>query len=265
MALTERILLGQYVAGHSFWHRLDPRAKILWTILWMGTLFAVSTVWGYMAFVGVLLLVVAISRLPVGALLRGVRPLLYLIVFTVAFNVLFTPGVVLWRWGFLTVTREGLVTAAQVTARLLLLLTGASVLTLTTSPLALADGLEALLRPGQRWGLPAHEMAMMMSIALRFIPTLLEETEKIMKAQKARGADFESGNLLTRARSLIPVLIPLFVNAFRRADDLALAMEARAYRGGQGRTHWRELQWGWADSATLLASVVLLLGVAWYL
>ncbi|HHV53968.1 MAG TPA: energy-coupling factor transporter transmembrane protein EcfT [Firmicutes bacterium] len=262
MAYYGPLAVGQYLPGESFLHRLDPRTKILWTLLWMGALFAVDRAAGYGLFLLFLLIALVLGRIPLDALGRGIRPLLYLILFTVLFNLFATPGEPLLRLGPLALTRAGLVAAGLVSARLLLLIAGASVLTLTTAPLALADGIESLLRPWSRLGLPAHELAMMMSIALRFIPTLLEETERIMKAQKARGVDFESGNLLQRARSLVPILVPLFVSAFRRADELAIAMEARGYEGGKGRTHLRELSFGRADLLWVVVSLVWLVGTA---
>ena len=205
-----------------------------------------------------------LSQVPPRFVLRGLRPLVIIILFTLALNVFLTPGEVLWKWAFLTVTKEGLIKGAMMGARLILLIIGTSLLTLTTSPISLTDGIESLLGPGRRIGIPAHELAMMMTIALRFIPTLLEETEKIMKAQMARGADFESGNLLRRARSLIPLLVPLFVSAFRRADELATAMEARCYRGGEGRTKLRQLRYRSNDYLALGVSSVFMVLVAWF-
>ncbi|MBE3576758.1 MAG: energy-coupling factor transporter transmembrane protein EcfT [Limnochordales bacterium] len=262
MALGARLPVGQYLPGESAVHRLDPRTKIIWTLLWMVTLFGVGSFAGYVSFGVFLVAVLVLARIPVRAVWRGIRPLMYLILFTAFFNLLATPGQPVVRLGPLAITDAGLVTAGLVTARLLLLIAGASILTLTTSPLALSDGIETLLRPLQRIGLPAHELAMMMAIALRFIPTLLEEAERIMKAQKARGADFESGSIQQRIRSLLPVLVPLFVSAFRRADELAVAMEARAYRGGAGRTHLRELHFQPIDLLWMAVSLLWLVGTA---
>jgi energy-coupling factor transport system permease protein len=182
-----------------------------------------------------------VSGIPALAVLRGLKPLLFIIAITVFFNMIMTPGEVVYRLGFINITKEGLRQAGFMALRLIFLVTGTSLLTLTTSPIALTDGIESVLNPFRRIGVPAHELAMMMTIALRFIPTLMEETEKIMKAQMARGADFESGNILRRAKNLVPLLVPLFVNAFRRADELATAMEARCYRGGEGRTRLKPL------------------------
>lgn len=251
MASFTSITIGQYLPGSSYIHRLDPRTKLLVTVLLIAVLFLVDTFVGYGLITAYVLLAFWLSQVPIKYILRGLRPIIFIIVLTLTLNVFMTPGEILWQWRFLTVTKEGLVKGAMMGARLILLITGTSLLTLTTSPIALTDGIESLLRPGRRIGIPAHELAMMMSIALRFIPTLLEETEKIMKAQMARGADFESGNLLRRAKSLIPLLVPLFVSAFRRADELATAMEARCYRGGEGRTKLKQLRYTRLDYVAL--------------
>lgn len=251
MASFTSITIGQYLPGSSYIHRLDPRTKLLVTVLLIVVLFLVDTFVGYGLITAYVLLAFWLSQVPIKYVLRGLRPIIFIIVLTLTLNVFMTPGEILWQWRFLTVTKEGLVKGAMMGARLILLITGTSLLTLTTSPIALTDGIESLLRPGRRIGIPAHELAMMMSIALRFIPTLLEETEKIMKAQMARGADFESGNLLRRAKSLIPLLVPLFVSAFRRADELATAMEARCYRGGEGRTKLKQLRYTRLDYVAL--------------
>lgn len=257
------LLIGQHVPGDSPLHRLDPRTKILLTGLYVVVLFLVRRWEAYAVMAAVTVAVVALTRLSPLYVLRGLRPVLFLLVLTLALNLFVVPGEPLVRLGPLTATREGLELGLRLVVRLVLLVTTASVLTLTTSPIALTDGIEALLRPlGRR--VPAHELAMMMSIALRFIPTLAEEAERIMKAQMARGADFSRGGPLQRARSLVPLLVPLFVGAFRRADDLALAMEARCYRGGVGRTRYRELRPGRGDALAallVLAAMVLALVV----
>ncbi|NLN17497.1 MAG: energy-coupling factor transporter transmembrane protein EcfT [Firmicutes bacterium] len=239
--------LGQYIPGESFVHRLDPRTKIIVTMLLIILLFLIDTFQGYglvALFIGGLIL---LARLSPRFVLRGIRPMLVIILFTLVLHVFLSQGEVIGQLGPLKVTREGLVKGGMMVTRLLLLIIGASLLTLTTSPIALTDGIEAILSPGKRFGLPAHELAMMMTIALRFIPTLLEEMDKITKAQMARGADFETGNIVQRARSLLPLLVPLFVSAFRRADELAVAMEARCYRGGEGRTKMKQLFFTWRD------------------
>jgi energy-coupling factor transport system permease protein len=239
MAIKD-ITLGQYYPGDSKIHRLDARCKIIGTIVYLISLFCVKSFTGFAlcaVFVGI---VIAISGVPLRFIFKGLKPIMFLIIFTMIVNMFATPGVPLVSIGPLTISHEGLYRAVFMAVRLVLLIFGSSLLTLTTKPMQLTDGLERLLRPFKKIGLPAHELAMMMSIALRFIPTLLDETDKIMKAQTARGADFESGNLLERAKSLIPLLVPLFVSAFRIAADLAMAMEARCYKGGEGRTRMNE-------------------------
>lgn len=239
--MLKNITIGQYYPGDSIAHELDPRIKILVVTLFIVSIFFVNTFIGYLPLLVFILTVIAVSGIPALAVLRGLKPLLFIIAITVFFNMIMTPGEVVYRLGFINITKEGLRQAGFMALRLIFLVTGTSLLTLTTSPIALTDGIESVLNPFRRIGVPAHELAMMMTIALRFIPTLMEETEKIMKAQMARGADFESGNILRRAKNLVPLLVPLFVNAFRRADELATAMEARCYRGGEGRTRLKPL------------------------
>lgn len=230
------ITLGQYYPGNSFIHRLDPRVKILATVFYIVALFVVADFIGFAVAFIELAVIIAVSRVPLRFILRGLKPVFLILAFTFLINMFMVKGEPLVTLGFLTITREGLRTAVFMAVRLILLIIGASLLTLTTKPISLTDGMEALLSPFKRFGLPAHELAMMMTIALRFIPTLLEETDKIMKAQQARGADFESGNLIRRAKALIPILVPLFISAFRIAQDLAMAMEARCYGGNIQRT-----------------------------
>ena len=230
------ITLGQYYPGNSFIHRLDPRVKILATVFYIVALFVVADFIGFAVAYIELAVIIAVSRVPLRFILRGLKPVFLILAFTFLINMFMVKGEPLVTLGFLTITREGLRTAVFMAVRLILLIIGASLLTLTTKPISLTDGMEALLSPFKRFGLPAHELAMMMTIALRFIPTLLEETDKIMKAQQARGADFESGNLIRRAKALIPILVPLFISAFRIAQDLAMAMEARCYGGNIQRT-----------------------------
>lgn len=238
------ITLGQYYPGDSVIHRLDPRIKILLTLVYIVLLFFIKNFTGFLAFGIFTLAVIFLSKLPLGYVLKGLKPLLFIIAFTGIINLFMTPGKIWVKIPYtpLCITYEGLRTAAFMIVRLIFLIMGTSVLTLTTSPLSLTDGIEKLLSPFKKIGLPAHELAMMMSIAIRFIPTLLEETEKIMKAQTARGADFESGNLLERAKALVPLLVPLFISAFRRADELAMAMECRCYNGGSHRTRMKEIK-----------------------
>lgn len=236
------ITIGQYFPGNSVIHRLDPRVKIIATLQFIIELFIVDNFLGF-AVAGVCLgIVIAVSGVPLGYIVRGLKPIIIILLFTFTLNMFMIDGRILWQWGFLKITAEGLRTAVFMAIRLILLIIGSSMLTLCTRPLSLTDGIERLLSPFKIIGVPAHEIAMMMTIALRFIPTLLEETDKIMKAQQARGADFETGNLIHRAKSLIPILVPLFVSAFRIAQDLAMAMEARCYRGGEQRTRMHEMK-----------------------
>lgn len=243
------ITLGQYFPGESRIHALDPRVKIIGTFVYLISLFLVKDFWGFLFSVICLGICIKISRVPLKFMLRGLKPIFFIIIFTFLINMFMTRGTTLWEWGFLHITREGVYNALFMAARLILLIIGSSLLTLTTKPISLTDGVEKLLSPLRRFGVPAHELAMMMTIALRFIPTLLEETDKIMKAQMARGADFESGNLLHRAKSLIPLLVPLFISAFRIATDLAMAMEARCYRGGDQRTRMNGMKLRGRDAA----------------
>jgi len=230
------ITLGQYFPGNSWIHKLDPRVKIMATLLFIVELFIVDNFIGFGIAAVAVAGVVIVSKVPVSYIMRGLKPILIILIFTFMLNIFMVDGRILWQWKFLRITAEGLELAVFMAIRLILLLMGSSLLTLCTRPLALTDGIENLLSPFKKIGLPAHDIAMMMTIALRFIPTLLEEADKIMKAQQARGADFESGNLINRAKSLVPILVPLFVSAFRIAQDLAMAMEARCYRGGDNRT-----------------------------
>lgn len=258
--MLKDITIGQYFPGESIIHKLDPRIKIIIVGLFIASLFFINSFYPYiliLLFIGV---VINIAKLPVKFILKGLKPLMFIILITLAINVFMTKGEVLFNIGPLTVTKEGLSTAVFMALRLIFLIVGTSLLTLTTSPIALTDGIEKLLSPFKKIGLPAHELAMMMTIALRFIPTLLEETDKIMKAQMARGADFESGNILNRAKNLVPLLVPLFINAFRRADELATAMEARCYRGGDHRTRLNELKLDRKD-IVILSSMLVFFGI----
>ncbi len=257
------ITLGQYLPRESPIHRLDPRTKILLTLLYIVALFMADNGYPYVLLGFFTLLCYPLARLPLRIIGRSLRPLLFILALTVGLNMIMTSGEVLYRLGPLSLTREGLRLGVLMGVRLGLLIVTTSLLTLTTSPISLTDGMERLLRPFRRLGLPAHELAMMMTIALRFIPTLLEEAEKIMKAQTARGARFTSGNFLVRARNLVPLLVPLFVGAFRRADELALAMEARCYRGGEGRTRMRELHAAARDYLAALVMVAVMAAVLW--
>ena len=240
--MLKDITLGQYFPGDTLAHRLDPRTKLLATVLYIIAIFLAKGPIAYGVLILTLIVSVRISKVGARALFRGLKPVLFIIAFTAVLNLFYTPG---------TVTREGVITAIAMMLRISLLIMGTFLLTYTTSPIRLTDGLEDLLGPLKKVGVPVHELAMMMSIALRFIPTLIEETDKIMSAQRARGADFESGNLLQRAKALIPLLVPLFVSAFRRADELATAMECRCYHGGEGRTKLHVLRYETRDYLTL--------------
>ena len=250
------ITLGQYYQADSVIHRLDPRVKLGTTILFIISLFVFNGVWGYLVAALFLALVIKLSKVPFRFMVKGMKSIVFLLAITVLFNLFLTPGepiVQIWK---LTITQEGLRLAVLLSIRLGFLIIGSSVMTLTTTPNQLTDGLEKMLRPLNKIKVPVHEIAMMMSIALRFIPILMEETDKIMKAQIARGADFESGNLIKKAKAMVPLLVPLFISAFRRANDLAMAMEARCYRGGEHRTKMKPLQYHAADR---IAYLVLLL------
>lgn len=252
------ITIGQYIDGDSFIHKMDARAKILLTIFYVIALFLISTPAAYAIFAMFTLFLVWLSGVPAKYVFKGLKPMLYILFFTGILNLFMTRGgELLCAVGPLSITELGLKTAVVMVVRLVLLVIATSVLTLTTSPLMLTDGIEKLLKPFEVVKLPAHEIAMMMSIAIRFIPTLSEETEKIMKAQMARGADFESGNIFRRARAMIPLLVPLFISAFRRADDLAIAMDARCYHGGKNRTRMKQMRLGRRDALAAIITVAV--------
>jgi energy-coupling factor transport system permease protein len=254
--MIKDITIGQYVPGESFVHRLDPRIKIILSFLFIINLFVINSFIGYLFVLAFIVLTVLISKLSFKYLYKGLKPVFVLLVITAVLNMFMTTGGnLIFQWGIFKIYDEGLRTAIFMVLRLVFLIIGTSVLTLTTSPIELTDGIERLLNPFKKIGVPAHELAMMMTIALRFIPTLMDETDKIMKAQMARGADFESGNLFTKAKSLIPILVPLFISSFRRADELAMAMEARCYRGGEGRTRMKVLKLTYNDLIAVLAYI----------
>lgn len=264
--MLKEITLGQYIPGNSFVHRLDPRTKILSSLLFIVSLFVINKYVGYIAVLIYLFLAIFNSKVHPRFLYNGLKPVFILIVLTAALNVFMikgTPNERLVDWGYFSIYKSGVDTAVFMTLRLILLILGTSLLTLTTSPIELTDGIESLLNPFKKIGVPAHELAMMMTIALRFIPTLMDETDKIMKAQQARGADFESGNVIQKAKNLIPLLVPLFISSFRRADELAMAMEARCYRGGAGRTRMKVLKYDTIDYIAYL-SIFLLLAVGFF-
>ena len=263
--MLKDITLGQYFPGHSIVHRLDPRTKLIMLIVYIVALFCAVSWISYGVMLVFLATTIAISTIPLKSIVRGMKPLVFILVFTGILNIFFTTGeqLLVSFWG-ISIYMEGLVRAFFMMARILMLITGTFLLTYTTSPISLTDGLESLLSPLKAIRLPVHELAMMMCIALRFIPTLIEETDKIMSAQRARGADFESGNLMQRVKALVPILVPLFISAFRRADELATAMECRCYQGGEGRTKMKLLRYTLWDfrafgvGVLLIALVVLL-------
>ena len=254
--MLKDITLGQFFPGDTPVHRLDPRTKLLWLVLFIVALFLAKGWVGYGLMIVVTALCMILSHISPRNIFKGLKPMLFIIIFTAALNLFYTGGTpVLPGW---PITWEGAARALQMILRIVLLIAGTFLLTYTTSPMALTDGMERLLNPLKKIGLPVHEITMMMSMALRFIPTLIEETDKIMSAQKARGADFENGNLLQRAKALLPILVPLFVSSFRRADELAVAMESRCYHGGSGRTRMKQLHYSSLDLWALLAGCVLL-------
>ena len=260
--MLKDITLGQFFPGNSPVHRMDPRTKLLLLIVYIVALFMASGVISYSVVFLFLVVSIAISRIPLKALARGMKPLVVILILTGLLNLFLTDGqTVLFQYGIIRITLEGVIRAVMMMVRILMLLAGTFLLTYTTSPIALTDGLESLLSPLKKIKLPVHELAMMMCIALRFIPTLIEETDKIMSAQKARGADFESGNLLNRVKALVPILVPLFIGAFRRADELATAMECRCYHGGDGRTKMKLLRFKFLDIRTFFVGAVMLAAV----
>ena len=245
--MLKDITLGQYYQTESVIHRLDPRVKLVGTIAYIVSLFLVNDVWGYLVAALFLAAMIKLSNVPFKFMVKGMKAIMFLLMLTVVFNMFLTPGEALISVWKLTITKEGLKLAIMMAVRLTFLIIGSSVMTLTTTPNNLTDGMENLMNPLRKFKVPVHEIAMMMSIALRFIPILMEETDKIMKAQIARGADFESGNIIKKAKALVPLLVPLFISAFRRANDLAMAMEARCYRGGDGRTKMKPLVYARRD------------------
>ena len=260
--MLKDITLGQYFPGQSVIHRLDPRTKLVMLVVYIVALFMAESWVSYGLMFLFLVSVIWLSTIPLKAIVRGMKPLVVILIFTGVLNLFFTQdGEVLFHFWIFTVTTGGFSRAVMMMSRILMLITGTFLLTYTTSPIALTDGLESLMNPLKKVGVPVHELSMMMCIALRFIPTLIEETDKIMCAQKARGADFETGSLMDRAKALIPILVPLFISAFRRADELATAMECRCYQGGEGRTKMKLLRYHREDFLSYAVGVVLLVGV----
>lgn len=258
------ITIGQYFPGNSILHRLDPRTKVVLLFFYLVLIFLCKSGISYGVMTALTAALMLLSKVPMRMMLRSLKPLWWIILFTFVVHIFSTPGEELCKVAFLSVTAEGIVEGFYICLRLVLLICLSSLLTFTTSPLKLTDAMEALLSPGKRVGVPAHELAMMMTIALRFVPTLIQETDRIMKAQQSRGADFMTGSIMKRMQSFVPVLVPLFLSAFRRADDLAMAMEARCYRGGEGRTQMKALKItsidyvAWGFSILLIAAVLAL-------
>ena len=261
--MLKDITLGQFFPGHSAIHRMDPRTKLILTMVYIVALFVAQNWISYSLMLVFLLVCIKISSIPPKSIVRGMKPLVFILIFTAILNIFYTDGgVELVRLGSLAITTEGLKRASFMIWRILMLISGTFLLTYTTSPISLTDGLESLLSPLKKLHVPVHELAMMMSIALRFIPTLIEETDKIMSAQKARGADFETGSIIQRAKALVPILVPLFISAFRRADELATAMECRCYQGGEGRTKLKLLRFKRGDLVAFGVCACLMAAVA---
>ena len=259
--MLKDVTLGQFFPGSSIVHRLDPRCKLLLTIVYIAALFTAESYVSYAVMLIITGVCIALSRIQLKVILRGLKPLWIIIALTAVLNMFFTPGRELVSFWKITITYEGLIRAVFMVLRITMLIAGTFLLTYTTSPIALTDAMEILFGPLKKLKVPVHEMSMMMSMALRFIPTLIEETDKIMSAQKARGADFESGNLIARAKALVPILVPLFISAFRRADELATAMECRCYHGGEGRTALHVLRYRTADYLVIAGFVLLVAGI----
>ena len=255
------ITIGQYYPADSVLHRLDPRVKLIGTFAFLFSLFAGKGIISYVIATIFLGSMIKLSKVPFKMIIKGLKAIIIILLITVSFNLFLTQGEVIFQLGFLKVTKEGISVAVFMGLRLIYLVMGASIMTLTTTPNDLTDGLESVLGPLKKIKIPVHEIAMMMSIALRFIPILMEETDRIMKAQKARGADFESGNLIEKAKAMVPLLVPLFISAFRRANDLAMAMEARCYRGGEGRTKMKPLRYEAADRKAYAILVLYLVAM----
>ena len=265
--MLNNITIGQFFPGNSLLHRMDPRSKIIGTTICVVAIFLANTPLAYGIVAAFTIGAMLLSRLPLRLMWNAIKPLWIIIVFTMGIHIFTTPGNSIISYGIINITDNGLAMGLQMAARLVFLILFSSLLTYTTSPIRLTDGIEHLLNPFRRIGVPAHELAMMMTIALRFIPTLLDETDRIMKAQSARGADFVTGSIIQRAKNMVPLLVPLFISAFRRADELAIAMEARCYRGGVNRTRMKELSITWVDyvglGAVFIVTAILL--ILWWL
>jgi len=262
--MMEKMIFGRYIPGNSFIHKLDPRSKLLFVFLFIAIVFIANNAMTYILLLAFTLMTVLFSRIRLYFLINGLKPILFLLIFTFLLHIFFTKeGELLFKWQFISVYEEGLKQGIFISVRFLVLVFTTSILTLTTSPISITDGMEVLLKPFKRFKLPVHELALMMSISLRFIPTLMDETDKILKAQMARGSYISSGPVKERIKAVVPLLIPLFVSAFKRAEDLAVAMEVRGYRGGEGRTRYRQLKWDWRDSFVLILLGIFAMTLWW--
>lgn len=260
--MLEKMIFGRYIPGNSFIHKLDPRAKLSFVFLFIIAVFLANNVWTYGLLLVFTFFVIYVSGIRFYFLINGLKPIIFLILFTFLMHIFFTKeGAILVDWKFIKIYEEGLRQAIFISTRFLVLVLMTSILTLTTTPISITDGLEVLLNPFKRFKLPVHELALMMSISLRFIPTLMDETDKILKAQLARGSDISTGSIKERIHAVIPLLVPLFVSAFKRAEDLAIAMEVRGYRGGEGRTRYRQLSWGYRDTSIMFLLLVLIISL----
>lgn len=262
--MLEKMIIGRFIPGTSIVHRMDPRSKLLFVFLFVVVVFLANNVVSYAILLAFTAFVIALARIRPYFLINGLKPVIFLIIFTLLLHIFFTrEGPIIFEWKFIEIYEEGLRMGIFISIRFLVLVLITTVLTLTTSPISITDGLETLLNPFKKLRLPVHELALMMSISLRFIPTLMDETDKILKAQLARGSDLSSGSVKERVQAVIPLLVPLFVSAFKRAEDLAVAMEVRGYRGGEGRTRFRQLSWQMRDTAVLIAFVLLVGVLLW--
>lgn len=260
--MMDKLIFGRYIPGDSWIHKLDPRAKLLGTIIFIGIIFLANNWMTYLLLLAFALTAIRLSTIKLSFFINGVKPLIWLILFTVVLQVLFTGGsTVYFDWGPIIISQEGLLNGVFIFCRFVLIIFMSTLLTLTTMPLSLTDAIEYLLRPLKAVKVPVYEIALMLSIALRFVPTLMDETEKIMNAQRARGVDFGEGNIFQQMKAIVPILIPLFVSSFNRAEELATAMEARGYKGGEGRTKYRQLEWASRDTVAMLGYAVLTVGL----
>jgi energy-coupling factor transport system permease protein len=263
--MMEKMVFGRYIPGNSFVHRLDPRSKLIFVFIFIAAVFLANSTVSYALLLAFTLMSILASKVRIGFLIGGLKPVMFLIAFTFLLHIFFTKeGDLLFELGFLKIYEEGLRQGIYISVRFLVLVLMTSLLTLTTSPISITDGLEVLLNPLKKVKFPVHELALMMSISLRFIPTLMDETDKILKAQLARGSDISSGTMKERIQAVVPLLVPLFVSAFKRAEDLAVAMEVRGYRGGEGRTRYRQLKWDWRDTTALLILLAVIVAL-WFL